>query len=67
MIERSGRALIEETTKLMPPGIAKASPHDQTAATQVERLVKLEQQMAEAAAPVNEPASIPSLFAAMEA
>jgi hypothetical protein len=67
MIERSGRALMEETTRLMPPGIAKASPHDQTAAGRAERLVKLEQQRAAAEAPIAEPVSIPPLSATLEA
>jgi hypothetical protein len=59
LIERSARVFMEETTRLMPPGIAKASPHDQTAAARAERLAQQEQQRAEArmVQSMNRPAS----------
>lgn len=67
MIARSARALIEETARLMPSGVATADVHDQTAAARAERLVKLEQQRAAVDAPLDEPVSIPPLSAGMEA
>lgn len=65
LIERSARVFIEETTRLMPPGIAKASPHDQTAAARAERLAQQEQQRAVLDDPI-ESLNAPSFRAAVE-
>jgi hypothetical protein len=67
MIERSGRALMEETSKLIPARIAKAGAHDVNAAKQAEQLAEMERVRAQADSgdgPVIFPGRGPGLYTA---
>lgn len=66
-IQKSGRALIEETNKLIPSRIAKAGAHDVSAAKQAERLADAERVRDQAESrdgPVIYPGKGPGLYSA---
>ena len=66
-IEKSGQALIVETSKLIPSQIRKADAHDVNAANRAERLTDLERVLAQAESgdgPVIYPGKGPGLYSA---
>jgi hypothetical protein len=66
-IEKSGQALIMETSKLIPSRIRKADAHDVNAANQAERLAELERVRSQAESgdgPVIYPGKGPGLYSA---